>query len=116
MQQLSRIDTVVFDKTGTLTDGQLSVTDVIPLERDAKYVLTLATSLEHMSDHSLAKAIIRNADKRHLHPLPVRDFRVIAGRGISALSGERGYYLGNEALVREYIHDDLPDVNKASTG
>ena len=112
MQQLSRIDTVVFDKTGTLTDGQLSVTDVIPLERDAKYVLTLATSLEHMSDHSLAKAIIRKADKRHLHPLPVRDFRVIAGRGISGIIGRTRYYLGNEALVREYIHDDLPDVSK----
>lgn len=112
MQQLSRIDTVVFDKTGTLTDGQLSVTDIIPLEGNAKRMLTLAASLEHMSEHSLAKAIIRKADKQHLHPLPVKDFRVIAGRGISGIIGRTRYYFGSEALMREYIHDDLPDVSK----
>ena len=112
MQRLSGIDTVVFDKTGTLTDGKLSVTDVIAIDGNAKQVMTIASSIERLSEHSLAKAIIKKANSQHLETLPVKHFTAIPGRGVSGIINSTTYFLGNEALVREYIHHDLPDVSK----
>lgn len=112
MQRLSGIDTVVFDKTGTLTDGKLSVTDVIAINGNAKQVMTIASSIERLSEHSLAKAIIKKANSQHLETLPVKHFTAIPGRGVSGIINSTTYFLGNEALVREYIHHDLPDVSK----
>lgn len=112
MQRLSGIDTVVFDKTGTLTDGKLSVTDVIAIDGSAKQVMTIASSIERLSEHSLAKAIIKKANSQHLETLPVKHFTAIPGRGVSGIINSTTYFLGNEALVREYIHHDLPDVSK----
>lgn len=112
MQRLSSIDTVVFDKTGTLTDGKLSVTDVIAIDGNAKQVMTIASSIERLSEHSLAKAIIKKANSQHLEALPVKHFTAIPGRGVSGIINSTTYFLGNEALVREYIHHDLPDVSK----
>ena len=112
MQRLNGIDTVVFDKTGTLTDGKLSVTDVIAIDGNAKQVMTIASSIERLSEHSLAKAIIKKANSQHLETLPVKHFTAIPGRGVSGVINSTTYFLGNEALVREYIHHDLPDVSK----
>ena len=112
IQQLSRIDTVVFDKTGTLTYGRPVVTDVIPLVGNAKRALTIAASLEHMSEHSLAQAIIHKADGQHLVKLPVRHFATVPGKGIAGTINSTRYYLGSEELVRQYIHTGLPDVSK----
>lgn len=112
MQRLSGIDIVVFDKTGTLTDGKLSVTDVIAIDGNAKQVTTIASSIERLSEHSLAKAIIKKANSQHLETLPVKHFTAIPGRGVSGIINSTTYFLGNEALVREYIHHDLPDVSK----
>ena len=112
MQRLSGIDTVVFDKTGTLTDGKLSVTDVIAIDGNAKQVMTIASSIERLSEHSLAKAIIKKANSQHLETLPVKHFTAIPGRGVSGIINSTTYFLGNETLVREYIHHDLPDVSK----
>lgn len=112
MQRLSGIDIVVFDKTGTLTDGKLSVTDVIAIDGNAKQVMTIASSIERLSEHSLAKAIIKKANSQHLETLPVKHFTAIPGRGVSGIINSTTYFLGNEALVREYIHHDLPDVSK----
>lgn len=112
MQRLSNIDTVVFDKTGTLTDGKLSVTDVIAIDGSAKQVMTIASSIERLSEHSLAKAIIKKANSQHLETLPVKHFTAIPGRGVSGIINSTTYFLGNEALAREYIHHDLPDVSK----
>lgn len=112
MQRLSGIDTVVFDKTGTLTDGKLSVTDVIAIDGNAKQVMTIASSIERLSEHSLAKAIIKKANNQHLETLPVKHFTAIPGRGVSGIINSTTYFLGNEALAREYIHHDLPDVSR----
>ena len=112
MQQLAHIDTVVFDKTGTLTNGRPTVTDVIPLVGNAKRILTIASSLERMSEHSLAKAIIKKANGQHLETLPVKHFSPIPGRGICGTIGSTKYYLGSEELMRQYITSDYPDVTK----
>lgn len=112
LQQLSRIDTVVFDKTGTLTSGQPVVTDTIAIDGDAKHALTIASSLERRSEHSLAQAIISKADNQHLETLPVKRFNAVAGLGITGFIGNIKYYLGNEELAHRHFKGELPDVSK----
>lgn len=115
MRQLSRVDTVVFDKTGTLTDGKPIVTDIIAIDKklNGKKILTIASSLERLSEHSLAKSIIKKANSQHLETLPVKQFSSMPSRGVSGVINSTKYYLGNEELLNERLHDNkTPDVSK----
>ena len=59
------VDTVVLDKTGTITQGKPTVTNIIcsngVTERE---LIQIAASLEKLSEHPLADAIVAEADKR----------------------------------------------------
>ena len=72
------IDAVIFDKTGTLTLGRFGVEEVVPIgdfTRDE--VLSLAASIEELSEHPIARAIAAAADKKSA----VEDFKAIPGKG-----------------------------------
>ena len=59
LEKAYKLTAVVFDKTGTLTAGTPVVTDVIPVgNADAQKVLQIALSLEMVSEHPLAQAIV----------------------------------------------------------
>src|SRR5262249_59435601 len=78
------IDVVVFDKTGTLTEGRPKVTDVISCKPDlsADQVLKLAASLERLSEHPLAQAVVAAARGKGLPGKAVHDFAAHAGKGV----------------------------------
>ncbi|MGC9319133.1 MAG: heavy metal translocating P-type ATPase [Armatimonadota bacterium] len=101
LEDLGRIRLVAFDKTGTLTEGELVVTDVVPLDGDAERVLQLAASLEQHSEHPLGEAIVRHADERGLDLLDVEGFRSITGAGVSARLDDRLAYVGSPKLCAE---------------
>ncbi len=52
------VDTVVFDKTGTLTTGEMSVTNVITDDVDQELLVQRAATLEALSNHPIADAIV----------------------------------------------------------
>lgn len=83
LERLSRIKRIAFDKTGTLTYGKPHVTEVVSL--DDQYskdeILHIAASAEKLSEHPLGKAIVASCDGNLYE---ASDFKVIAGRGISA--------------------------------
>lgn len=83
LERLSRIKRIAFDKTGTLTYGKPHVTEVVSL--DDQYskdeILRIAASAEKLSEHPLGKAIVASCDGNLYE---ASDFKVIAGRGISA--------------------------------
>ncbi|MFA5858793.1 MAG: heavy metal translocating P-type ATPase [Elusimicrobiota bacterium] len=67
IQMLDEVDTVVFDKTGTLTTGEMSVEKVIPaLEWSEDELLRFAVSLEKLSEHPVAGAVVKYAVTNHL--------------------------------------------------
>lgn len=84
LERLWRLRSVVFDKTGTLTDNRLTVSGV----RIADGLLTedeiiaRAASLESGSEHSIGRAIVREAVSRGLSVPPADDFEVVPGRGL----------------------------------
>ncbi|MCR4961786.1 MAG: cation-translocating P-type ATPase, partial [Lachnospiraceae bacterium] len=83
LERLSKIKRVAFDKTGTLTYGKPHITEVVSLDdqygRDE--ILRIAASAEKLSEHPLGKAIVADYDGELYE---AADFKVIAGRGISA--------------------------------
>ncbi|HZJ18688.1 MAG TPA: heavy metal translocating P-type ATPase [Patescibacteria group bacterium] len=105
-----KIDTVVFDKTGTLTKGEPEVTDVISLSYDLKdKILFYAASLEKGSEHSLADAILKEAESFKIKLKKVDKFKAIAGHGIEGEIDKKMIYFGNRKLMeREKI-----DIKKA---
>lgn len=100
LQQAGQLTTIVLDKTGTITQGQPQVTDIFPAENyDTKQLMTLAASLEAVSEHPLAEAIIK-ASKDHGGSIQqVSHFEAITGLGVRGMVNEQWVYLGNRKLM-----------------
>lgn len=85
LEATRRIDTVLLDKTGTLTTGVMELSEVIPLAGASESdVLTRAASVESLSEHPIAAAIVRGAKHRELEIPAVADFASAAGLGVTA--------------------------------
>ena len=90
LEEAGRIKTVVFDKTGTLTRGEARVVDVIPANGVSESeLLGVALSLEKMSEHPLARAVVSYAENKGVAPTVVSDFRTLTGRGVYGKIGEK---------------------------
>jgi Cu+-exporting ATPase len=102
LERLAAIDTVVLDKTGTLTRGIPRVTDYVPDVVDqadgASLVLDYVLSVERLSEHPLAAAIVEYAAAQGALPRSARDFEAIAGRGARARIHDREVLIGNESF------------------
>ncbi|MDD3193483.1 MAG: heavy metal translocating P-type ATPase [Oscillospiraceae bacterium] len=96
------VDTVVLDKTGTITEGHPTVTGLYPASGVAKErLLQIAASLESLSEHPLAEAIVQSAKNEGLSLLPASDFQALSGLGLSASLEGKTYFAGNERLMSE---------------
>lgn len=96
------IKTVILDKTGTVTEGRPVVTDVISRPPFSKEELLMnAASLERLSEHPLAKAVVDEAAKSDIGFIPVEDFRQIPGQGISGRVSGHTILAGNLRMMRE---------------
>lgn len=103
------IDTVVLDKTGTVTQGKPVVTDVIALEADGNAagentqayteLLQLAFSLEKMSSHPLAEAIVKKAEACSAAFQEISDYEMIPGQGIAGTIDKVRCLAGNRKLM-----------------
>jgi len=101
IQTMKEIKIIVFDKTGTITKGKMEVSDFYPDKKDknGKHLFEIAGSLENLSEHPIARAIVKKAGlKKHLH---VKNFKVISGKGVEGNIGSRKIAIGNEALIKE---------------
>lgn len=106
LEAANSLDTIVFDKTGTITKGKPVVTDVVG---NRKEVLQIAASLEQLSEHPLAPAILAAADKADIATVSVNNFKAIEGRGIS------GQIDGKAAFVGKPTSDSSAFIEKIAT-
>ncbi|WP_216893804.1 heavy metal translocating P-type ATPase [Nocardia alni] len=103
LESTRRIDTVVLDKTGTVTTGTMSLAQVVPDGgTDPGELLAVAASVEHGSEHPLARAVVTGAAARGLTPDPVRQFVNHGGKGVQGLVGERAVVIGRTALLEDW--------------
>jgi Cu+-exporting ATPase len=102
LQSASRLTHLVMDKTGTLTQGRPTVTRILPAAGVSEHeLLRLAASLETLSTHPLALAILRRAEQAGLVPLPVTQFQNVEGRGVSGSIQGRSTLLGSRVYLQE---------------
>ena len=103
LEKMGEVDTIAFDKTGTLTCGKLSVSDVLPFDETIKEeeLLQIVASAEARSEHPLGKAIVAHAKAQDIALAPSEDFRMMAGRGVSAKVAGRKLLCGSESCLAE---------------
>jgi Cu+-exporting ATPase len=109
LETLESVTTLVVDKTGTLTEGKPKLVSVEPQPGvDAAELLRLAASVESVSEHPLAGALVSGAAERGLEPYAVADFRSSTGRGVSATFAGRQIAIGNESHLVDLGVDPAP--------
>ncbi len=102
LEVLEQIDTIVVDKTGTLTEGKPALTTIVTEPgMDEKDLLRLVASLERVSEHPLAAAIVRGAEERGIATTEVTDFRSVTGKGVVGTVDGRTVAIGNAALLAD---------------
>ena len=100
LERLEKVNVLVVDKTGTLTKGHPKVTAVVPLgEHSEPDILRFAASLERLSEHPLAAAIVAAAKERGIDVPEAANFSSITGKGVTGNVGDRHVSLGNAKLV-----------------
>ena len=102
LQASGHRDPIVFDKTGTLTEGSPRMVGLHTEGVDENEALTLAASLEAVSEHPLARAVMEEAGRRNLAAEPVENFLAVGGAGVTGRVNGREALLGNEKLLAEH--------------
>ena len=113
LQRLDEVKTIAIDKTGTLTEGRPELTDLTLTNGfEGPDVLRLVASVEAMSEHPIAAAIVRRAERDGLSLAAVENFNSITGYGASAVIEGRSILVGADRLmIREGITlDDARSV------
>jgi Cu+-exporting ATPase len=101
LERLEKVDTLVVDKTGTLTTGEPTVVALKPAPGIAEEtLLKFAASLERLSEHPLAAAIVRAAADRNVVLAKAEGFESFAGKGVTGRVDERQVALGNLAMMQ----------------
>jgi Cu2+-exporting ATPase len=99
LETSARIQLVVMDKTGTLTRGEPEVTDVVTDGVTEEELLRLAAAVERESEHPLAQAIVRRAQRDKLLIEGAERFESAPGQGATALVHGRRLAVGNLRLM-----------------
>jgi len=102
IEALGKVKTVAFDKTGTLTNGSFSVTDIVTFgSMTNDQLLSICGSCEQYSTHPVAESIVEYCREQGTKLAEAEKAGEIAGRGVSAIIGEKAVLCGNEKLMSE---------------
>jgi Cu+-exporting ATPase len=102
LEMLEKVTAIVVDKTGTLTEGKPRLVTVEPvggLGPDG--LLRLAASLESVSEHPLAGAIVKGAQERQVSITRVEGFQSMTGKGVTGIVEGRAVSVGNVRHLQE---------------
>ncbi|GGG73376.1 heavy metal translocating P-type ATPase [Paenibacillus radicis (ex Gao et al. 2016)] len=107
LENLASVKAIAFDKTGTLTIGKPIVTDILSFQGyDESEVLQIAASLESLSGHPLAKAIVLEAQAKGAAIERPSDFRTLTGWGIQAQWKGELWKIGKPAFLDEQFRTE----------
>ncbi|SMX49722.1 heavy metal translocating P-type ATPase [Maliponia aquimaris] len=101
LQQLDTVDVVAFDKTGTVTEGRPELTDLVLADDfDRAEVLAKIASVEALSEHPVAEAIVRAARAEGVSVAEAEDFSSITGYGVRAVVGGAEVLVGADRYMK----------------
>ncbi|APQ16187.1 heavy metal translocating P-type ATPase [Maribacter hydrothermalis] len=111
LEDLGELTALAFDKTGTLTEGKPKLTDIESFGNIGhKELLEIAVAVEELSDHPLAKAVVRDGSKKLGKDIKIPDaddLEAVQGKGIKANYQGNTIYIGNLELFED-IHNGVP--------
>lgn len=113
------VDTIVLDKTGTVTTGKMTMVDVVTAEgTDLDELVTLAGTIEHASEHPIARAITAGAINRTgRQPGQVEDFTATQGLGVAGTVDGHAVVAGRPGWLRDRWGQPLDEaLSRAVTG
>ena len=116
LEAMGAVDAIAMDKTGTITKGELTVTDIVPLNGNSeKDVLRCARGLESRSEHPIGEAIVEHAEESDVERPTVDGFESITGKGVEADLDGKKHYAGKPGLFEE-LDFDLTHVHATTDG
>jgi Cd2+/Zn2+-exporting ATPase len=118
LESMGDVDAVALDKTGTLTEGELAVTDVVPLSGNTEAdVLRCARGLEQRSEHPIGEAIVDHAAESTSGggDHDIEGFEALSGEGVRADLDGTTHYAGKPGLF-EALGFDLSHVHATTDG
>lgn len=101
LEDLGTLTALAFDKTGTLTEGKPRLAKVIPLKGlDEGQLLRIIIAVETLSDHPLAKSIVKDGTEKlgNASIPPATGLQAILGKGVKAIFEGDTIFMGNLAL------------------
>lgn len=114
---MARINTLVLDKTGTLTDGRPQITS-IHLEPgfSENEVLRFAASLDQVSKHPMAQALVLAAQGRGIDLVLPTDVSELAGDGVAGRVDGKSVIVGGRSFVERQANAKLVEIPNTEAG
>ena len=114
LEEAGKVKIVALDKTGTITKGEPEVTGLYPVEGVTENeLLNAAYALEAKSEHPLARAIVREAEKRGLSADEVTDFKALPGNGLTATRKGLSVIGGSVKFISTQTHPEAAVLSEA---
>jgi Cd2+/Zn2+-exporting ATPase len=102
IEEMAKAKVFVFDKTVTLTEGRPVVTDVLEVNSySANEILEIAASIESLSEHPLARAVVAKAESGGMSLKSTSEFKAIPGKGVRGNVNGNKCYIGSPAMFSE---------------
>lgn len=102
LENVSDVKVVAFDKTGTLTSGKPKVMDILPLNNITEIeLLRLAASIETLSQHPIAKAIVQSANEKNIPLERPKGLQAIHGLGVHGSLNGVEYKIGKPEILED---------------
>ena len=115
LESTRRVDTIVLDKTGTVTTGAMALVDAVPARGvDRLELLRITASLEHASEHPIARAIADGARDAGIELAPVETFANHQGLGVSGIVDGHSVVAGRERLLTDGSLMPVDDAVRAA--
>lgn len=117
LENMARINTLVLDKTGTLTDGRPQITS-IHLEPgfSENEVLRFAASLDQVSKHPMAQALVLAAQGRDIDLVLPTDVSELAGDGVAGWVDRKSVVVGGHSFVERQVNAILSEITHTEAG
>ena len=117
LENMARINTLVLDKTGTLTDGRPQIVSIhVEQGFSENEVLRLAASLDQMSKHPMAQALILDAQRRGINLVLPSEVAEIAGDGVAGIIEGRAIIVGGVSFVETQAQSKQIEIPETEAG
>ncbi|OYX86648.1 MAG: heavy metal translocating P-type ATPase [Flavobacteriales bacterium 32-34-25] len=114
LENIGGVKVVAFDKTGTLTFGKPKVIDVVPFSgMNERELLQIAASVETLSEHPIAKAIVREANDKQLTLSRPKELQAIHGLGVHGILNGKEYKIGKKDILKD-VNVSANDLENAA--